>query len=107
VLIAIETSTWLKELFCGFGRIGASAESVATEAVKEARAYIASTAAVGEHLADQLLLPLAMAGGGSFTACKLNRHARTNMDVVSTFLPVRFEIREENGCARVEVVSVQ
>lgn len=104
VLIELGTSTGVTELFCGFGRLGASAESVATEAVKEARAYIASEAAVGEHLADQLLLPFALASGGVFTASKLNRHARTNVDVVSTFLPVRFEIREESGRTRVEVI---
>ena len=103
VLIEVGTSTGMTELFCGFGRLGASAESVATEAVKEARSYIASEAAVGEHLADQLLLPFALAGGGVFTASKLNRHARTNMDVVSTFLPVRFEAREESGFTKVEV----
>ena len=103
VLIEVGTSTGMMELFCGFGRLGASAESVATEAVKEARTYIASEAAVGEHLADQLLLPFALAGGGVFTASKLNRHARTNMDVVSTFLPVRFEAREESGITKVEV----
>ena len=103
VLIEVATSTGMTELFCGFGRLGASAESVATEAVKEARAYIASEAAVGEHLADQLLLPFAWAGGGVFTASKLNRHARTNMDVLSTFLPVRFETREESGYTKVEV----
>jgi RNA 3'-terminal phosphate cyclase (ATP) len=104
VMIEVGTSTGMTELFCGFGRLGASAESVATEAVKEARSYIASEAAVGEHLADQLLLPFALAGGGVFTASKLNRHARTNMDVVSTFLPVRFEIHEESGRTRVEVI---
>jgi RNA 3'-terminal phosphate cyclase (ATP) len=103
VLIEVEASTGVTELFCGFGRLGASAESVATEAVKEARAYIASEAAVGEHLADQVLLPFALAGGGVFTASKLNRHARTNMDVVSAFLPVHFETCEESGRTRVEV----
>jgi RNA 3'-terminal phosphate cyclase (ATP) len=107
VLIQIGTSTGVAELFCGFGRLGASAESVATEAVKEARAYIASEAADGEHLADQLLLPFALAGGGLFTASKLNQHARSNMDVVSTFLPVHFEIREEIGCTRVEVIATK
>jgi len=105
VLIEVVTSAGMTELFCGFGRLGASAESVAAEAVKEARSYIASEAAVGEHLADQLLLPFALAGGGVFTASKLNRHARTNMDVVSTFLPVRFEIHEESGRTRVEVIA--
>jgi len=107
VLIEVGTSTGVTELFCGFGRLGASAEGVATEAVREARAYIASEAAVAEHLADQLLLPFALAGGGVFTASKLNCHARTNMDVVSAFLPVRFETREESGRTRVEVIATK
>ena len=36
---------------------------------------------------------------------RLNRHARTNMDVISTFLPVSFATREESGRIRVEVTS--
>jgi RNA 3'-terminal phosphate cyclase (ATP) len=104
-LIELATSAGITELFCGFGRLGASAESVAAEAVKEARAYMASEGAVGEHLADQLLLPFALAGGGVFTAEKLNRHARTNMDVISSFLPVNFAIVQESRRARVEVAT--
>ena len=105
VLIELATSVGVTELFCGFGRLGASAESVAAEAVKEARAYLVSEAAVGEHLADQLLLPFALAGGGVFTAEKLNRHARTNMDVISNFLAVSFAACQEVGHTRIEVTS--
>ena len=62
-----------------------------------------STAAVDEHLADQLLLPMALAGGGSFSAVSLNMHAKTNMEVIRQFLPVRFEIaeREKQVCVSV------
>jgi RNA 3'-terminal phosphate cyclase (ATP) len=105
VLIEMETSTGVAELFCGFGRLGTSAEAVAKEAANEALAYISSEAAAGEHLADQLLLPFALAGGGSFTAEKLNRHARTNMEVICEFLPVKFVMREEVGRVRVEIVT--
>jgi RNA 3'-terminal phosphate cyclase (ATP) len=105
VLIDVATSAGVAEQFCGFGRLGASAESVAREAVEEARAYLVSSAAAGEYLADQLLLPFALAGAGVFTATRLNRHARTNMEVISSFLPVNFETREETGRIRVEVVS--
>jgi RNA 3'-terminal phosphate cyclase (ATP) len=79
------------ETFTAFGRLGVSAETVAKEAVREAREYLASSAVAGEHLADQLLLPLALAGGGSFTATKLTQHVTTNMKIVELFLPVRFE----------------
>jgi RNA 3'-terminal phosphate cyclase len=38
----------------------------------------------------------------SFTAPKINMHARTNMAVISAFLPIRFETREEEGVTRVD-----
>jgi RNA 3'-terminal phosphate cyclase (ATP) len=52
-----------------------------------------------------LLLPLALAGAGSFTAEKINMHARTNMKVISEFLPVRFETREEDRFTMVQVAE--
>ncbi len=96
-------SAQVTEIFTAFGRLGVGAETVAQEAAGEAREYLASKAAAGEHLADQLLLPMALAGAGSFTATKLNLHARTNMDVIARFLPVRFETSSHNGLARVRV----
>jgi RNA 3'-terminal phosphate cyclase (ATP) len=104
IFAELGTSTGLTQLFCGFGRLGASAEAVATEAANAARSYLVSGAAVDEHLADQLLLPFALAGGGSFTAEKLNSHARTNMDVITRFLPVAFRTSQEGGATRVEIV---
>ena len=103
VLIELVSSMGLKEVICGFGRLGTSAEAVATEASNRARAYLACDAVAGEHLADQLLLPFALAGGGTFTAQRVNRHARTNMEVISEFLPVEFIVREEPRRTRVEV----
>lgn len=91
------------EVFTGFGERGLPAETVADRLAKAVRAFLASGASVGEHLADQLLLPLALAGGGGFTAPALSSHARTNMAVIQRFLPVRFEAKEEMGRVRVEV----
>jgi len=102
VLIEL-TSGNVTEVFCGFGRIGASAESVASEAASAARSYLVSGAAVGEHLADQLLLPFALAGGGAFTAEKLNLHSRTNMEIIRCFLPVDFVTTQEGNLVKLEV----
>jgi RNA 3'-terminal phosphate cyclase (ATP) len=93
------------EMFCGFGRIGASAESVASEASGAARSYLVSGAVAGEHLADQLLLPFALAGGGAFTAEKLNLHSRTNMEIIRSFLRVDFETSQEGALTKVEIVT--
>ena len=100
-------STEVTEIFSAFGQIGVSAEKVASIAAKDAREYLVSKAAAGEHLTDQLLLPLALAGAGSFTAEKINMHARTNMAVIKEFLPVRFELQPETDFTRVCVASVE
>ncbi|MCA8956181.1 MAG: RNA 3'-terminal phosphate cyclase [Planctomycetes bacterium] len=92
------------EVFTGAGEAGKPAEHVAGDVVHEARAYLASDAPVGRHLADQLLLPMAMAGAGSFRALPLSRHARTNIEIVERFLPVVLQHRQEGRVAVVEVV---
>ena len=86
ILVTIE-SEHLTEVFAGFGRRGVPAETVATEAAEEARRYLDSGAPVGEHLADQLLLPLALAKGGSFVTGQPSGHTTTNLDVIRRFLP--------------------
>ena len=93
------------EIFCGFGRVAASAETVASEAADAARSYLVSGAAAGEHLTDQLLLPFALSGGGVFTAEKLNLHARTNMEIIRSFLPVNFVTEQEGPLVRVQIES--
>ena len=80
------------EVFSGFGRQGLAAETVAEQTVKDAQRYLASSAAVGRHLADQLLLPMALAGGGRFTTLRPTRHTRTNADVIQRFLNVDIDI---------------
>lgn len=82
------------EVFAGFGAKMIRAEDVAAQAFKEARHYIASGAAVGEHLADQLMLPMALAGAGRFTVSSVSQHALTNAEVISRFLPVQFSFDE-------------
>ena len=75
--------------------------------MRQAREYLASRAAAGEHLTDQLLLPMALAGAGSLAAVKLSLHARTNVEVISMFLPVRFDTTECDGYVRVQVQKRQ
>ena len=107
VLMIELASASVVETFTSFGRLGVSAEKVAADAVRQAREYLASRAAAGEHLTDQLLLPMALAGAGSLAAVKLSLHARTNVEVISMFLPVRFDTTECDGYVRVQVQKRQ
>jgi len=93
VMVEVESAS-LVEVFTSFGKMGVSAEKVGADAAAQVSAYLASEAAVSEHLADQLLLPMALAGGGSFTTATISSHAQTDMDVISKFLPVSFSVEE-------------
>jgi RNA 3'-terminal phosphate cyclase (ATP) len=91
------------EVFTGFGERGVRAEQVAEAAAREARAYIAHAAPVGEHLADQLLLPMALAGAGSFTCTHITPHLRSNALVIERFTGKRTTIDATEQGMRVEV----
>src|SRR5437660_8831505 len=81
------------EIFTSFGIRGRSAQEVAQEATAAASAWLRAGVPVDEHLADQLLVPMALAGGGSFRTVKPSLHSRTNASIIQRFLPVviRFE----------------
>lgn len=81
------------ELVTAFGRKGLPAEHVAAAALAEAERYLAADVPVGEHLADQLMVPVALAGG-CFRTVPLSSHARTNARVIERFLPGRFVVSD-------------
>ena len=94
VLLELESDA-VTEIFTGFGEVGVRAETVADRAVEEMRRYLAAGVPVGEHLADQLLLPLALAGSGAFVSLPLSRHATTQIELIPRFLGVRIEVERE------------
>lgn len=87
----------LTEVFVAFGEKGRASERVAEDVVQQAQAYLRYDVSVGEYLADQLLLPMALAGGGSLTVASASSHLRTNLAVIERFLPVESGIDELPG----------
>lgn len=92
----------ITETFTGFGKRGVRAEKVAHVLAGEVRKYVAASVPVGEHLADQLLIPLVLAGGGEFRTVTPSLHTRTNIEVIELFLPGRASLDPET-----HVVSVR
>jgi len=71
---------------------------VADEAVDALLEVLDAGSAVDPHLADQLLLPLALAPGPSaFTTARITQHLLTNAQVIRAFLPVQIEIEGQLG----------
>jgi RNA 3'-terminal phosphate cyclase (ATP) len=82
------------EVFTGFGQRGVPAETVAAGAAREAMRYLGADVPVGPHLADQLLLPMALLGGGRFRTLALMPHTVTNIATLEQFLDLRVGVQE-------------
>jgi RNA 3'-terminal phosphate cyclase (ATP) len=78
---------------------------VAERAANEAAAWFAAGVPVGPHLADQLLLPLALAGGGRYRTMALTEHTRTEIETLRLFLPL--EVRTTRVRELVSEVAVE
>lgn len=94
VLTLTVESENITEVFAGFGVKGVTAEKVAKKCVGQVKSYLAADVPVGKYLADQLLIPLAMAGDGTFITQPPSRHTMTNIEVVKQFLDLNINCTE-------------
>lgn len=87
------------QLFTALGEMKKSAERVAHDLTREVKRYLASNAVVDEHLADQLMLPMALGRGGQFTAQVISEHTRTQASMIQNFLDCKidFEFLQDNS----------
>ena len=84
--------------FVGLGERGKPMEKVAEQPCQEFMAWWKSGAAVDEHLADQLVLPMALAPGASrWSTPVVTDHLRTVLWLVEKFLAIRADIDETVG----------
>jgi RNA 3'-terminal phosphate cyclase (ATP) len=96
------------EVFTGFGERGVPAETVAQRTLDRAQHFLAADVPVGEHLADQLLLPLGIGahygtGGGAFRTLPLSSHSLTQIQVLKRFLDMNITVESEESCCLVRV----
>ena len=86
----------ITEIVTSFGKLGLKAEKVAEHACKKALAFLDSDAVVGEYLADQILLPMALAGAGKIKTSAPSLHTTTNIEVIQKFLPCDIDTEDIN-----------
>ncbi len=87
----------LVETFTGFGQKNVSAEKVALRVVREVKRYLDSGVPVGKYLADQLLVPMALAGSGRFLTGGPTNHTLTNIETIQRFLDISFQLNRLEG----------
>ena len=106
VLLAFIESEQVTEVVSGFGERGVSSERVAAGVASEVQRYLNANVPVGEHLADQLLLPMALGEGGVFRTLSPSRHCLTQLSLLKLFLGTSAVVTHEGpDVTRIEVVS--
>jgi RNA 3'-terminal phosphate cyclase (ATP) len=101
-LIALFSSG--RRIVCSsLGKKGQSAEEVAEQACRELFEFLKTRGTVDTHLADQLLLPLALAPeAGQYVAPGMTRDLAAVAHVINTFLPGRIKLELiQDGSVRV------
>lgn len=85
----------ITEVFTGFGERGLPAETVAQRLADQVQRYLQAGVVVSEHLADQLLLPMALAGSGSMLTLPLSLHTQTNIEILQQFMQLDVKAQEQ------------
>ncbi|MBW1614305.1 MAG: RNA 3'-phosphate cyclase [Deltaproteobacteria bacterium] len=92
--------------FSSLGKKGKSAEEVADDACNEFIKFFDSNGVIDIHLADQLVLYMALARGRSTLITeRITEHLLTNIWVIEQFLPVTFDIERETGKIEVDGIG--
>lgn len=78
------------EAFTEIGELGKSAEKLAQNIARQVNLLRDSRGTVSHYLAEHLLLPMAITGGGSFITPVLTAHTRQTLSLIPRFLPVMF-----------------
>ena len=85
------------------GKKGKRAEEVANEACDECIKFFNSRGVIDIHLADQLVLYMALAKGRSILITeRITEHLLTNIWVIEQFLPLTFDIDKDTGKIEVD-----
>lgn len=106
-------SEHVSEVFIGIGERATKAEVVAQRACEEMHDYLIADVPVGPHLADQLLLPMALSAWqsdtpdqrrqGSFRTMRLTDHSKTHIAVLQAFLDIPIAVDDSGDTTIVKI----
>ncbi|MCB2012960.1 MAG: RNA 3'-terminal phosphate cyclase [Geminicoccaceae bacterium] len=96
ILLLTVEHAHVAEVVSACGRLGVSAEKLASNAATHMLGYLRKDVFAGPHLADQLVMPLALAGG-CFTTVKPGSHSLTAARIARMFTGRRLAFRQTDG----------
>lgn len=92
ILLTMQSTGGLSVVLSAFGEKGVLAEDVPKTLIAQAKQLMTVDSPIDEHLTDQLILPLALSGGGRFLSVAPSEHTRTNIDVLRQFISIPVDV---------------
>lgn len=93
LFVNIKTENHIQQ-FSALGEKRKAGEQIAKNLAVQVLTYLQSSALVDEYLADQLLLPLVLGQGGTFTTQTISQHTQTQADIIQKFMKCDIQLRE-------------
>jgi RNA 3'-terminal phosphate cyclase (ATP) len=103
---AIVCHEHVTEVVTSIGERDLTAERVANRCADAMQRYMRATAPVGEHLLDQLLVPLALTAGGELRAIRWTPHAEAQRELLRAWFGRDIEVTRCDDGVRVIVPAM-
>ncbi|HEY6038580.1 MAG TPA: RNA 3'-terminal phosphate cyclase [Kofleriaceae bacterium] len=94
------------EVVTAIGERARSSEQVANRCADAMQRYLRATAPVGEHLLDQLLVPLAITAGGELRGTRWTPHAEAQRELLRAWFGRDVEVERGQDGVRVTVPAM-
>lgn len=101
--VIVRTTGRNPTVFSEIAQYGYTSEALVRSLGKQIRGFLAALAPIETHLADQIILPLFFAAGGSFLTKGLSEHLESCIKVLELFTGQKVKTEKDGKCLVVNV----
>ena len=105
--VIVRTAGRIPTVFSEIAQYGYSSEALARSLGKQIRSFLAASAPIESHLADQIILPLFFAAGGIFLTKSSSEHLESCIKILELFTGQKVKTERDGKCLVVDVPKLR
>lgn len=105
--VIVRTAGRIPTVFSEIAQYGYSSEALARSLGKQIRSFLAASAPIESHLADQIILPLFFAAGGIFLTKSSSEHLESCIKILELFTGQKVKTERDGKCLVVNVPKLR
>lgn len=106
-VVIVRTAGRIPTVFSEIAQYGYSSEALARSLGKQIRSFLAASAPIESHLADQIILPLFFAAGGIFLTKSSSEHLESCIKILELFTGQKVKTERDGKCLVVNVPKLR